>query len=84
MFDAINCSLSTRIILIPEYPYTTDKQITEQLEADVNTVNTTASEVKEVELTTVQHKNEIKIRQNEDKDVRENKVTVRQPFNCFQ
>ena len=70
--------------MIPEYPHTTDKQITEQLEADVNTVNTIASEVKEVELTTVQYKNEIKIRQNEDKDIRENiNVTVGQLFNCF-
>ena len=70
---------------IPEYPYTTDKQTTEQLETDVNTVNTIASEVKEAELTTVQYKNEIKVSQNVDKDVRENiKITVGQFFNCFQ
>ena len=70
--------------LIPEYPYTTDKLITEQLEADVNTVNTIASEVKEAELTKVQYKNEIKVSQNVDKDVRENiKITVGQFFRCF-
>ena len=67
--------------LIPEYPYTTDKLTTE---VDVNPVNTIASEVKEAELTTVQYKNEIKVSQNVDKDVRENiKITVGQFFNCF-
>ena len=69
---------------IPEYSYTTDKQTTVQLETDVNTVNTIASEVKEAELTTMQYKHEVKISQNVDKDVKENiKITVEQSLLVF-